>query len=74
MHFVLSFEELAEETHLEATRLHEVLQALLVSGDVQALEWVESKKEFLPVEALQKPLETYYFLATKEGLFRHHSA
>lgn len=74
LHFVLSFEELAEETRLEAAQLQSVLQALLASGDVQALEWSEEKKEFLAVELLQKPLTAYHYLATKEGLFRHHTA
>lgn len=74
LHFVLSFEELQAETRLEKTRLQDCLWQMIQGGDVQALAWSEEKKEYLPVEEIAAPLEAYHFLATKEGLFRHHSA
>lgn len=74
LHFVLSFEELQKETRLEKTRLQDCLVQMMKGGDVQALVWSEEKKEYLPVEEMSAPLEAYHFLATKEGLFRHHCA
>lgn len=73
LHFVLSFEELQKETCLEKEQLQACLRQMIESGDVQALAWSEEKKEYLPVEQILAPLGSYHFLATKEGLFRHHS-
>ncbi|MFN3392988.1 MAG: hypothetical protein ACK41G_03875 [Candidatus Thermochlorobacter sp.] len=74
LHFVLSFEELQKETRLEKAQLQACLWKMIENGDVQALAWSEEKKEYLPIEQMLAPLESYHFLATKEGLFRHHSA
>ncbi len=74
LHFLLSFEELQAETNLEKNQLQVCLRRLIESGDVQVWAWMPDKNDYQAVEEVPDQLEQYHFLATKEGLFRHHSA
>jgi hypothetical protein len=74
LHFLLSFEELQAETGLEKNQLQVCLRRLIESGDVQVWAWVPDKNDYQAIEEVPEQLEQYHFLATKEGLFRHHSA
>ncbi len=79
LHFVLSYEELKQETRLNTDTLDEELARLTAEGIVERLLWNEPKKEYLPIELCEpdavagKSMQAFHFLATKKGLFLHHS-
>jgi hypothetical protein len=74
LHFLLSFEDLQAETGLEKNQLQTCLRHLVESGDVQVWVWLPEKNDYQAVEQVPQHLESHHFLATKEGLFRHHSS
>jgi DNA-binding transcriptional regulator GbsR (MarR family) len=84
LHFVLSYDELRRETKLNKPALDRLLPKLIAEELVDRLEWNDEKKEYYPIDSVEKPFvetslnaidnESQFFLATKKGLFLHHSA
>ncbi len=74
LHFMLSFEDLMQETGIDEKTLAELLRTLILDELVQALIWQSDKNDFIPIDEVPNDLRTLRFLATKHGLFSYHAS
>jgi hypothetical protein len=74
LHFMLSFEDLTQETGIDEKTLAELLRTLIRDELVQALMWQVDKNDFTPLDEVPNDLRTLHFLATKHGLFSYHAS
>ncbi|MCS6990191.1 MAG: hypothetical protein NZM06_11835 [Chloroherpetonaceae bacterium] len=73
LHFMLSFEELKEETGLTDETLADALRVLIRDELAQVLAWQADKDDFIALDEIPSDLSHHHFLATKRGLFSYHS-
>lgn len=73
LHFMLSFDDLVQETNINEQILDKSLRALMRDELVQALKWHAEKNDFIALDTIPDELHGLHFLATKHGLFSYHT-
>ncbi|MFN3562264.1 MAG: hypothetical protein ACK4XY_01895 [Chloroherpetonaceae bacterium] len=74
LHFMLSFDDLLQETNINEQILDKSLRALMRDELVQALKWNSEKNDFIALDTIPDELRGLHFLATKHGLFSYHTS
>lgn len=73
LYFVEPYQTLLNEIDAPESIIRSELKELIQKGWVQIMKFDEKVKDFLPTPFLNvDDLKSCYFLATKEGLLKHH--
>ena len=74
LYFVESYEKILEEVNYPPNIVTDVLKMLIRRRLVVAMDWNEDKKEYVKSFMYDSDhMDTFHYLATKEGLMAHTS-